>query len=258
MFWKSPGGSKKRNNKGVLMKKLMMFAAAVTIVGSAFAQCGEPEKEDCALVYDVKLSVKTTVPDSKAGYILPSHCGDPVTNAATCFRKTGKKTIQGFFYVCECECDSLNSGTTWYLWDKKAKVGEEAGASLEFNVIGKKKSDVEAYVTLTLGDDGVLSAGTLYLAGFGKWDAKNCRVKSVSGNFAGQIAPPKCNDALSCDKAAAYICDPDSQTGGCALVADSTVETVAFGTWSIKYSSSKAKKLIKDSSAYLDWLPDYF
>ena len=239
------------------MKKLMMFAAAVTIVGSAFAQCGDPEAEDCALVYDVKLSVKTTVPDSKAGYVLPSHCGDPVTNAATCFRKTGKKTIQGFFYTCACNCDSIKDATTWYLWDKKAKVGEEVGASLSFNVIGKKKSDVEAYVILSPDADGVLNdGGTLYLAGFGKWDAKNCRVKSVSGNFAGLIAPPKCNDALSCDEAAAYVCDGDA-TSGCALVAE-TVETVAFGTWSIKYSSSKSKKLIKDESLYLDWLPNYF
>jgi hypothetical protein len=258
MFWKSPGGSKKRNNKGVLMKKLMMFAAAVTIVGSAFAQCGDPDDADCALAYDVKLSVKTTVPDSKAGYVLPSHCGDPVTNAATCIRKTGKKTIQGFFYTCKCLCDEIENVTSWYLWDKKAKVGETMPASLSFHVIGRKKSDVEVYVTLSPGEDGVLNDGTLYLAGFGKWDTKNCRVKSASGNFAGQIAPPKCNDALSCDEAAAYICDPDSQTGGCALVADNTVDTVAFGTWSIKYSSSKAKKLIKDSSAYLDWLPDYF
>ncbi len=240
------------------MKKLMMFAAAVTIVGGAYAQgCGEPEPEDCALAYDVKLSVKTTVPDSKAGYVLPSHCGDPVTNAATCFRKTGKKTIQGFFYVCECECDSLNSGTSWYLWDKKAKVGETMPASISFHVIGRKKSDVEVYVTLSPDEDGVLNDGTLYLAGFGKWDTKNCRVKSASGNFAGQIAPPKCNDALSCDEAAAYVCD-DQASSGCALRADNTVDTVAFGTWSIKYSSSKVKKLIKDSSAYLDWLPDYF
>jgi len=235
------------------MKKLMMFAAAMTIVGGAFAQCGDPEipEVNCALVYDVKASVKTTVGDSKAGYTVASNCGDS-TNiaAATCFRKIGKKTLQGFLFTCDCECDAIESADM-YLWNKKEKVFESGSMSWDFiNIIGKKQKDVEGSWKITLDGTGSLGAGTIYGAGFGKWDSKKEIVKSLSGNFAGYLEAPECDDELSCDAAAAYVCTD-------LLTPDSSLDTAAFGTWSIKYSSSKSKKLAADASAYIDWLPDY-
>jgi hypothetical protein len=72
VWTRCPVASKKRNNKGVLMKKLMMFAAAMTIAGGAFADaCGIPEtSSSCTYgVWDLSLSGKTTQDDAKKGYI---------------------------------------------------------------------------------------------------------------------------------------------------------------------------------------------
>ena len=42
------------------MKTLMLFAAALMVVGGAFAQCSDPVVSNCSLVYDFKASLKTT------------------------------------------------------------------------------------------------------------------------------------------------------------------------------------------------------
>jgi hypothetical protein len=237
------------------MKKLMMFAAAMTIVGGAFAACGDPEETpegNCAQAYDVKLSVKTTVPAALGGYTISANCGDSTNVAATCYRKVGKQSLVGLIYTCDCECDAILSGT-FYLWNKKAKVYEVDAGTVAFDfiqLIGKKQADAEVAWQIVPDGTGTLGAGTLYASGFGKWDSKNDLLKSASGNFAGIIDPPICDDALSCDAAIAFVCT-DLSAG------DSGLSTVAFGTWSIKYSSSKSKKIAITESNVEKYLPDY-
>ena len=70
------------------MKKLMMIAAAMTIAGGAFASsCTPVEESECAPVYKVKISLKTT--DAKSG---SSKDGC----AELCYRKKGKMNLQGY------------------------------------------------------------------------------------------------------------------------------------------------------------------
>lgn len=219
------------------MKKLLVFAAAMTIVGGAFAQCAdEPEDKDCAMVYDLKLSVQTTVPNYKETYT-GNPCGDD-TIAVNCFRKKGKASLEGLLWTCECACNALEEAEL-ILWDKKAK--EEVDADMEWqfvNIIGKKQKEVEAAWVLAFEDGEVMGAG------FGKYDKKKKRVKSIKGYFAGSAEPPVCYD-YECEEipAAAYICTDLSEP-----ITD--LPTVAFGKWSVKYNKSKSKKMTKDWDAY--------
>ncbi|MFO7938029.1 MAG: hypothetical protein R6V06_10560 [Kiritimatiellia bacterium] len=121
------------------MKKLMMVAAAMTIAGGAFAQCGyepgtpgQPEPGLCALVYSVKLTAKTTVAKFLKGQIVSGSgtvCGygeegyetDPVI-----YRKPGKVKLQGYWMNCSCDCteyeeDMSAFDSSWlWLWEKRS------------------------------------------------------------------------------------------------------------------------------------------
>ncbi len=216
------------------MKKLMMFAAAMTIVGGAFAQCADIPvvTNNCALVYDVKLSVKTTVPKAIAGSTINVPCADEETVAEVCYRTPGSLTLKGYLQACACDCESFLAATLT-LWDTHAKayVTVDSFAWDFLNVIGKKNTEAEGAWTMEI------AGGTLYGAGFGKWDGKAtpARLSSMSGNFAGSVSAPQCDSEITCDAAIAYPCGNFDQ-------GSSTLETAAYGTWSIKYNKSLSKK----------------
>lgn len=107
------------------MKKLMMTAAAMTIAGGVYAQCviNTPGPgEDCAMVYNVKFSGKTTIakylPYSEGGSIcdLGSGEGDYI------YREPKSFKWQGYLASCFCGCDEFNFGMYLMLWDKKQKA----------------------------------------------------------------------------------------------------------------------------------------
>jgi len=94
------------------MKKLMMFAAAMTIVGGAYAQCADPVLENCMAVYNVKMNLKTVAFKGKA-----QECDD-----AICVRypKVGL-VLDGYLILCSCDCDGLTDAdnATIFLGNKK-------------------------------------------------------------------------------------------------------------------------------------------
>lgn len=222
------------------MKKLLTFAAIAALSASAFAECSEPETKNCAAVYTVKMSVKTTVGKTTKG------------NAKTCteggcVREKGSTKFEGLIYSCECGCDedTMLSGASFLLWDSKAK-SQIADATLTFKLlhrIGKTTKDVEAVWTVSGGDTNSAAEYDLTGAGFGTFDTKASRVKKISGDFAGIIPGPGCSVAATCSEVLAgywTLCDATATTGD-------TEGTAAYGTWSFDYNTSASKKYASSS-----------
>lgn len=231
----------KSNNKGVLMKKLMMFAAAMTIVGGAYASsCGDCTDDcSCSLVYDFKASLKTTLPKDAS-----TSCSE------LCYRKCGSVSLKGYFYLCgSCTCDSF-AQMLFVAIDKKSKdfvVGSsEEGVAPTWTIlnhIGKKDSNIEALWSIE-GNDG----WTWTAAGCGTFDLKNDRVKSISGSLVGQKDAPACAAAACEDSGSVAVAYP-------LCTVDATTDaTIVYGTWSMKYNSGKSKKGCTCS----DTIPDLF
>jgi len=223
------------------MKKLMMFAAAMTIVGGAFADCGETATNNCALVYDVTVSLKTTLP--KSGSVTTSVSCSDVTGVI-CYRVPGTMALKGFYTACACDCDSFLGGTLT-LWNPKAKALATEGLMnwTVFNLIGKTETDIEALWSMVDATDGTGLSG----AGFGKWDAKADRVSSISGDVVGKLLPPECQ-VSGCPAAVAFPCSETQE--------DSIGFTIAYGTWSMKYNATQSKKLATTGDGSLSW-PSY-
>ena len=216
------------------MKKLMMFAAAMTIVGGAYAaDCLRPDEEekDCALVYNFKASLKTTAGAVTKGSAYDPELCDRVSSAA-CYRKPGRLNWTGVLYVCGCDCTAFSEASL-DIWNKKA--GAFATVDTEWsilNLLGSKGRGVE--VLWSAGSDGDDFA--LTMAGFGKFDnrKKALHIKSLSGTAVGSKIAPECEKDL-CIQAIALICEDGVWTGD----ADPQVEqppTVLAGTWALKYN----------------------
>jgi len=240
------------------MKKLVVFAAAMTIVGGAYAQqnderdpCAfDPVKGECALVYDVKISLKTTVSWAQKGkqFWDANEC-EWVPGDGSCFRKPGKVSLKGYAVACSCDCGFLEAAE-WILWTSKWTGGQKnvyivEGESAEptlLNYMGKKDLDVELGFNLPVGD------GLLTFAGFGKasklsvkdWNrirSKLTLMKSASGNVAGTLDGPECT--AQCEPSKVYPCYiPELEKKGAA----GESATAAFGTWSMKYNKKASLK----------------
>lgn len=237
------------------MKKLMIAAAMAATVG-AFASdnCSDPTTYTCVSVYKVSFSIKTTAPVSKA---VKSDCADPT---AVCYRKKASAKLAGYLYAgtegtngewglvtdgasCSdaCTCVEAFADLSQVFWDGKTYVDDQGMMAFDFvDRIGGKTSDkskvVEAVGTYTSANYA------LRFAGFGSWDKKNTLVKSVSGNFAGTKTKADCEVEVSCS-------DPETVEVGTFMICDESagqVEyTAAYGTWSIKWDKSAAKKFAK-------------
>ena len=228
------------------MKKLMMIAAAMTIASGAFAQCGDPEipEYNCALVYKVKMSLKTTVAKSA---ISKYDCAD---DELLCFRETGKVNLMGYAYSCDCTClDFMDASIL--LWDKKTKeyyIDDECITWFFVNIIGKKANKVEGAFEI----DGEYAY--LMGAGQGSFDTKKLIVKKISGYVAGYGVGPACVDVECADyESGAFICDDYISN-----IWDTMTPTAYFGNFSFSYSSSDSKKQAADGSHVYEKAPDYF
>lgn len=213
------------------MKKLMIAAVAAIVAGGAFAECAyiKPvvvKDTDPAWAYKWTFTGKTTkaiaTTCSKANYI---------TRTSTSLK------IQGWSLYCDPLCGDFEAAeATEIFWrTKPTKITLDGGVTFEVaNVIGKAGKNYEAFGVADFASDGT-QLYTLYLAGFGTYDAKNDRVSSISGNFAGIASAPKSADEKCEDGQVSKVWE----CCGCpTLEADS----VAFGKWSIKYNKSMAKK----------------
>jgi len=215
------------------MKKLMIAAAAAAMIGGAYADCGlEPEEQaDCAQVWDVKMSLKSTV--CKTLYVgakKADKCGMGGSEAACyCYREVASVAVKGVLGACDCECETILNLTDddQYFWVEKNKVQLADKLAIDHLYrIGKKMEKVEFAAWF----------GALRLAGTGTYDTKNNVVKSVSGNVAGLwTAVFDCTGDCETVCPAFDLCDPDWESG-------LEVPTVAYGSFTIKYNSSFAKK----------------
>ena len=106
----------------------------------------------------------------------------------------------------------------------------------EMLAAGKKFDKVEALFNLNAAN------GEFVAAGMGSVDTKKALVKSISGNVVGAIAAPECEDECK---------DYDNDLRFGSVCEDAEIvdgaNTVAYGSWSLKYNSSLSKKLLKNS-----------
>lgn len=240
------------------MKKLM-FAAVAALAMGAFAEntCAptpDPVVEP-TLVYSVKMNVKTTkgvtvsVKEGSAGTLCSP---GEITTTAKVIRTKDSTKFAGWIYDCTATCSTVADGSV-VLWDskRKAQIADAAITTTFINVMGKKQSEAEwAWILEGTAeyDETRTQAYALTGAGLGKFSTKKGFYTSFSGNFAGTAAA-----SYDLSKKA-KVCDP-SQIWKCddlATLTDS--DTVAFGTWKVKYSSSASKKFAKNG--YLK-LPKY-
>ncbi|MGN0847975.1 MAG: hypothetical protein ACI4RA_11430 [Kiritimatiellia bacterium] len=226
------------------MKKLMIAALAAASMG-VFAECAEPA--DCVYAYKFKASYNTGVAKATKGKV--SQCIE-----SSCYLKKGTVKIAGYIFgqtdatgsvdTCDEGCGCFNwadLGTT-VLWDSKTKAGlADALTTENIQLIGKDGKTVDA----------VFSLGDIKLAGFGKYDTKKLRVKSIKGKLAGSVAAPLCKsctyDATNCED----TCDETAANvyALCTLEASEAATTAASGKWSVKYSKAAVKKLTKNFDA---------
>ena len=139
-------------------------------------------------------------------------------------------------------------------WQKKPFKASLAGgvATDVANIIGKKAKQFEAAGTATFTEfinAGAVEEGiyTLTYAGLGKYDLKNGRVKSVSGNFAGFLDQPHYVSKTVCGNAGYWTCD------SLDLACEGT--SIAYGKWSCKFQKSYSQKYIK--KGYLPKVPSW-
>ena len=221
------------------MKKLMMFAAAMTIVGGAFAQCAVVEPGHCAMVWSVKMNLRTVT--GKASSTTTVNSQDcTVDEAALCIRYPNfAYAVQGYLVTedCECTCDALNDATA-YLWATRLK-SELVVTSWDWSlhVLGKQNTAEASWVLE--GTDDLIGDMTLAGAGFGTFKKTNIFGSDVTGTFTalagtvvGTLDEPTCVDA--CSPAAYWFCEDLSTT-------DDSEPGVIFGTWNVKFSLAGSK-----------------
>lgn len=248
------------------MKKLMVFALALASVGAAYAGCSPtPVTTNAAVVYNVKFNGKTTVGKSSAiKGTSGSACTPGSSGTNACVRiPNAAISIEGFLVSCGVTCDTslTTDGATGTFWmTKPYKVGVDSAElkTLNLNVIGASKKDAEVYGTFkgTLTDiegqtiGATDDQGAWQFAGFGKFgtvtvDSAN-KVKaniytSLCGNFVGEMTKSYYVNKGSCCATIVWACSD-------LATAIEDKDTVAFGTWSIKYNSSASKKYAKDGT----------
>jgi len=236
------------------MKKLMIAAAVAAIGAGAFAQ------NNCAptpgvLVYQISMTVKTTKgvvsKSAGGGNVCTPGGGQGQAPACIILRTKDTTKFSGWIYDCTDGCNLVETGTA-VVWDskRKAQLTGAAFTTTFLNVMGTKKKDAEwAWTFAGTADYSAYGFATqayaLTGAGYGKFDGK--KYTSFSGEFAGTTG-------ASFDLASKTCCDP-SQIWKCdALTALVDSDTVAFGTWAVKYNASASKKYKNDGTLKV---PDY-
>ena len=230
----------------------MIAAVAAVVAAGAFAACNynDPPTQPKTWAYTWKFTGKTTdgvLTKGTKGKAGNCNMGTPAT-AGGAIRAPASLKIQGYTAYCDVTCGSddfeVLAECQEVFWQTKPhKVSLSGGVTTEVsNIIGKKAKQFEAAGTATFTEfinAGTVEEGTYVLAyaGLGKYDLKNNRVSSVSGNFAGVLDQPHYITADVCGNAGYWDCE--------TTVLVCAGPSVAFGKWSAKYQSSASKKFLK-------------
>lgn len=245
------------------MKKLMIAALAVASVAGAYAACqpGKMEVLEDAWVYTWKFTGKTTTgvlvsyTISESGNCKPGGGGVE----ACAIRIPSSLNIQGYTYKCLPCCGGFtelaDDGEVFWTTKPQKELFEVTdpkkpftkGLTIEFgHVIGKKAKDFELLGTFDAPTADSGENYTFTFAGLGKYDLKNTRFSSVSGNFAGEKVNPHylkyVKELGGCPDADYWVCDGSDYAGA------PTDPTVAYGSWSAKLNSSASKKFLKNGT----------
>ena len=225
--------------------------------------------------------------------------GGPIANAArrqVFWMDNATRKFEGIAWQCHAacfegfafaDCDLTNNGRLNYvLWEKKnslaisfpvfqVKYGETNGGAFtgtpkteyfsldaQWEMLigryGKKAQKVTAYWQMW----NLLHGQSIDAAGFGTYDVKNLRTKSISGNAVGMIMPIQDGATDSCGNkdrifcALGFMCIEwmDWCCDGCYAGVDLVP---ASGTWSLKFNSAATKKANKDKATLSSFVPDY-
>ena len=235
----------------------MIAAVAAIVACGGFAACTyEPvPAQDAAWAYTWKFTGKTTTGAAlkgKAG--VATACGYTSGGRDDSFvRVPASLKLQGYTWYCDpgCGCTDFETALAevnelFYI-KKPFKGSLTGGVTMEVsNIIGKKAKQYEvagkANFTGTIdANDPRVGADEmtfdLVFAGLGKYDKKNSRVSSASGNFAGIANYPWYVSKTVCAPAGIWDCDV------LAVNCDTFASSVAYGKWSVKFYKSAAKKL---------------
>lgn len=252
----------------------MIAAVAAAMIGGVQAStCIDPTvpNSTCApetLVYQWQFKgktgsgvvVKVGETDGTAGGTCVD--GGPGSTSSEVIRVPGSLAIVGYSYLCDTECFTLqtalmNPTKAQFYATKPLKSlvtpykGENFISSIDIaNVIGKSKTQYELAGTaqFVFPSTDIGQVYDLRFAGFGSYDKKNKRVNSVSGNFAGTQTVPRYSktfNGVRCPAAGYWDC--------CTLLYAAGSEgapSVAYGSWSMKYNASAAKKLSANKTGY--------
>ncbi|MCL1921157.1 MAG: hypothetical protein FWG50_08800 [Kiritimatiellaeota bacterium] len=231
------------------MKKLMMFAAAMTIVGGAYAAPTNGDGSDgcslsldCegALVYNVKMNLRTV--SGKAGKTSHAISACEIGTDVTCIRYPNfPYQVLGYLVACDCACDAIADAEA-VLWSPRLKstlLGEFDWELL--HVLGTKKQ-AEAFWTFE-GTDNYLGPMELVGAGFGSYSASFSKFfgrpyLGFSGYVVGQLAEPVCLGVAAvedgCEPAFYWFCED--------MVLDNTEPSIIYGSWAMKLNTAASKK----------------
>lgn len=255
------------------MKKLMIAAATVALVGGAFAACIDqpgPTPKNYAAVYQWQFKGKTGVGVLVSErYTTGGGCVDKASGkSGEVIRVPGSLAIQAYTYICDPECQLfasqiVNPTKQEYYETKPFATAiyydQFINKVLSSHVIGKNANQYELAGQAKFTTSETYSAGhdpdqvyELTFAGFGSYDNKNGIVKAVSGNFAGTQTPPKYAGIVEvngvrvrCPAADYWNCQTLTYAGAPGA------PSVAYGTWSVKYNSAASNKLANNSSYWV-------
>ena len=158
-------------------------------------------------------------------------------------------TVSDINYVLwEKKSEKAISGAAEYTAANEVKWtgNTTSGADKEntkFDILGRygnRAQKVAAFWTPSMADANEV----IYAAGFGTFDARNYRIKSVSGNAVGKLVPIVATTGNTCGdenllSVMAYMCGDFKSWCCCDCVAAAIAP--ASGTWSVKYNSSLSR-----------------
>jgi hypothetical protein len=215
------GREGKTKSEEYSMNKLVITASLLVAVASSYAAEPLILEED---VYSVVINMKTTKPN--VTYI---------SGNEFVYRSVTSKTLNGFMCLpAGAPLDEVNAIIIGY-------NGEPLMSSDIWNSvvrIGKNNDGIEA--------DGAIWGGdvAIFMRGFGTYDIKNNRVSSIEGSINAFLPAPELNGepvfgyVLDAPFIVPYIVVPDTNDN---YITEQPA-TIAFGTFSIKYSLEASKK----------------
>lgn len=249
------------------MKKLMIAAATTAIAGGVFGATAQ--------VYDMTLTVKATeCAQAKKAY--KNVCEENIL----LYRKQTTQKFYGKFWGCGCEVIACpgNYGQpreldtkSFMFWGKSAAFHNAEMEWSLLQLVGQKGTNIEGAFNLKLSahakDDTVGVAYDLNGAGYGTATVKACAdadnsIKSMSGNVVGiynvEVAS-EVNGCKYCGESAE--CTPWDFCDACGTKDDAL--SAAFGSFTIKYNASQAKKLaagkwIDEANKFSKFVTDEF